>query len=252
MRQLFAIALALVVVAAPACAQRGGGHGGGFGGGFSGHAAGGAWGGSSHYGGGAYGGGARVQGYGRVGGSGAAGARYLSPGVSSARPFFYNSRGRGDFRRRRDFAYGYPGWVDDGYLGYPDDGYYADDDYGYDGYGDGDDSVNGPMDDAGGAAENYVEVPGAGYRQPAAEEAEQSEEAFAQNTSPALFDSDGVTLVFKDGRPMQTIHNYALTRTALYVTDAHIRVIPVADLDLAATERVNRDAGVDFQLPVAQ
>jgi hypothetical protein len=26
-------------------------------------------------------------------------------------------------------------------------------------------------------------------------------------------------------------------------------VIPVADLDLAATQKVNKDAGVDFQLP---
>jgi hypothetical protein len=31
--------------------------------------------------------------------------------------------------------------------------------------------------------------------------------------------------------------------------NGHQRVIPVADLDLAATVAQNREAGVDFQLP---
>ncbi len=65
-------------------------------------------------------------------------------------------------------------------------------------------------------------------------------------------DSSPVTLVFKDGRPRETIHNYALTRTTLYVADARHQEIPVAALDMAATERVNRAAGVSFELPVAQ
>ena len=58
-----------------------------------------------------------------------------------------------------------------------------------------------------------------------------------------------MTLVFKDGRPVEQIHNYILTRTMLTVWDEHHRVIPVDQLDLAATEKVNHDAGVDFQLP---
>lgn len=70
--------------------------------------------------------------------------------------------------------------------------------------------------------------------------------------APLLYDSDAVTLVFKDGRPPETIHNYALTRSTLYVTDGRRREIPVADLDLAATEKANREAGVSFELPVAQ
>jgi hypothetical protein len=61
--------------------------------------------------------------------------------------------------------------------------------------------------------------------------------------------STAVTLVFKDGRPPETIHNYALTRTTLYVTDAKPQEIPVDDLNLPATEKVNREAGVKFQLP---
>ncbi len=60
---------------------------------------------------------------------------------------------------------------------------------------------------------------------------------------------DAVTLVFKDGRPSEQIHNYMLTQTTLYVQDQRRHQIAVADLDVAATEKVNRDAGIDFQLP---
>lgn len=62
---------------------------------------------------------------------------------------------------------------------------------------------------------------------------------------------DAVTVVFKDGRPQEEIHNYALTRSTLYVLDQHPRDIPVDEIDLQATEKVNRDAGVNFQLPGA-
>jgi len=61
-----------------------------------------------------------------------------------------------------------------------------------------------------------------------------------------------VTLVFKDGRPPEQVHNYMLTRTTLYVQDERRREIAVADLDLAATEKVNKDSGVAFQLPGTQ
>jgi len=60
---------------------------------------------------------------------------------------------------------------------------------------------------------------------------------------------DAVTLVFKDGRPSEQIHNYMLTRTTLYVQDQRRQQIAVTDIDVPATEKVNRDAGIDFQLP---
>jgi len=71
--------------------------------------------------------------------------------------------------------------------------------------------------------------------------------------SPAIppENEEAVKLVFKDRRPAQEIHNYALTPTTLYVLDQHRRDIPIAEIDLAATEKVNRDAGVNFQLPAA-
>jgi hypothetical protein len=70
-------------------------------------------------------------------------------------------------------------------------------------------------------------------------------------SQPAPKSEDAVTLVFKDGRPSEQIHNYVLTRSTLYVGDQHRPDIPVDQLDLAATVKLNRDAGVDFHLPEA-
>jgi hypothetical protein len=58
-----------------------------------------------------------------------------------------------------------------------------------------------------------------------------------------------VTLVFKDGRPNEQIHNYLLTANTLSVLDLHRRDIPVEQIDLGATAKVNRDVGVEFTLP---
>jgi hypothetical protein len=58
-----------------------------------------------------------------------------------------------------------------------------------------------------------------------------------------------LTVVFKDGRPPEKIHNYLLTSTTLSVLDQQRRDIPVNQIDLAETAKVNREAGVDFQVP---
>jgi len=71
------------------------------------------------------------------------------------------------------------------------------------------------------------------------------------HSSPAPESEAPVTLVFKDGRPSEQIHNYLLTQKILYVLDQHQRNIPTEALDLAATTTVNQNAGVDFRLPVA-
>jgi hypothetical protein len=76
--------------------------------------------------------------------------------------------------------------------------------------------------------------------------------AAAQN-APAQsdgLDHPAVTLVFNDGRPPVKVHSYVLTGSSVLVAESgHQRVIPVADLDLAATVAQNREAGVDFELP---
>jgi len=72
------------------------------------------------------------------------------------------------------------------------------------------------------------------------------------SASPDLQEQPQVTLVFKDGRPEQVVQNYAVTRTTLYVLDgARRREIPLDQLDLPQTEKTNRDAGVDFEVPAA-
>jgi hypothetical protein len=153
-----------------------------------------------------------------------------------------------------------------GYAAYGplDYGWLDADDPGYDpGYGDDGSYDGGPYDDGSGvAAEGYgpqpdYDQPPAGDEQPipyTAENAAPAPVASAPTVvvAPSLYDNDAVTLVFKDGRAPEKIHNYALTRTTLYVTDGRHREIPVAALDWAATEKVNRAAGVNFQLPVTQ
>jgi hypothetical protein len=69
--------------------------------------------------------------------------------------------------------------------------------------------------------------------------------------APVPAREEAVTLIFKDGRPAEQVHNYILTRTTLYVDDQHRRVIPTDELDMVATAKVNQEAGVDFQLPNA-
>ena len=63
---------------------------------------------------------------------------------------------------------------------------------------------------------------------------------------------EAVTLIFKDGRPPEQIHNFILTGSTLFIGDRRSRQIPVDQLDLMATARVNQEAGVDFRLPASR
>jgi hypothetical protein len=70
-------------------------------------------------------------------------------------------------------------------------------------------------------------------------------------TSSVPDNEEAVTLIFKDGRPSERIHNYAMTSSTLYVLDSPHRNIPLDQLNLSATKKLNDDAGVNFQLPQA-
>lgn len=59
-----------------------------------------------------------------------------------------------------------------------------------------------------------------------------------------------LTVVFKDGRPPEQVYNYLLTANTLTVLDQNRRDIPVDQINLEATARVNIQAGVEFSLPV--
>ena len=64
-------------------------------------------------------------------------------------------------------------------------------------------------------------------------------------------DHPSITLVFSNGRPPEKVSSYVLTGSSIFVAEpGHQRKIPIADLDLPATIEQNREAGVDFQLPV--
>ena len=144
------------------------------------------------------------------------------------------------------FVYGYGGplyggWWGPGYYDYPDDAGY-------------DDSASGYAD-----AGNY---PPGYYPQPDAQQPDVPYEPPPYNSYRPAYSapvqssaipehSQAITLVFKDGRAPEQIHNYILSRTTLSVLDEHRREIPVDQLDLDATVKANRAAGVEFQLPRA-
>ena len=135
---------------------------------------------------------------------------------------------------------GWTGWINPYPWGYPDDwndGGDNQDTSGYDGQADQGQPPQGYDDQAYGPpyADQPPPFPAPSYA-PA-------------NQSPVPEPREAVTLVFNDGSPSEQIHNYILTATSLYVLDRDRRTIPTARIDLAATARVNRDAGVDFHLP---
>jgi hypothetical protein len=149
--------------------------------------------------------------------------RYTYPG--SYRPYYY-SRG----------VYLVPGWLGSGFY---DSGYGAD--------------YTDQQQAAVPAPDDYAQQPGPSdeqaYAQIPARPSYQGDSA----GSADLQEQPQVTLVFKDGRPEQVVQNYAVTRTTLYVLDgARRREIPLDQLDLPQTEKTNRDAGVDFEIPAAE
>ena len=170
------------------------------------------------------------------------------PGFDGRRPV----SGYGADRYRRPYLpyygpgypYGASAWIGTNYPGYWDPGF---DDYGYNGPASGDNGSGYA------AAEPSPPVYPGGYGPGPMEQAEVAPESayrpVYQRQEPEPAPENAVTLVFKDGRPTEQIHNYMLTRTTLYVQEQRMREIAVADLDLAATEKVNREAGVDFRLP---
>jgi len=66
---------------------------------------------------------------------------------------------------------------------------------------------------------------------------------------PVVAPQPTTVLVFKDGHKSD-VQNYAIVNGTLFdFTDGRSRKIPLADLDLPATQKANDDRGVDFQVP---
>ena len=236
MKRLATVVLIVVGVALPVCAQRSGAHGGfsghsssGFHGGFSGHSA------PASHGGFRASAPSRYAGIPRSSGSVARGSQRVGASNFGARPPYTDAR-----HHRRPYIsaygtgvpyYGVPGWIG----AYP---------YGYSDTTDSDDS----QASANAAPDGSDAQPPLEPNQPSPLEPWQPNSVLP-HPSPSPGSEDAVTLIFKDGRPPEQIHNYLLTRTTLYVGDPNHRDIPTSQLDLVATAKANHDAGVDFHLP---
>ena len=223
-RWLAVAALGAVFVAAPLWGQRRGGMSGGFGG-HAGIAARGAV------------GGMRGPAMGFHSGFGGVPRPGFRPGFGRG-PFFGNR-----FHRRYPYwgwGYGYPwawGWgYPWDYGGYDNSSYaqqyYPQEDYANPSYG-----QNGRMQDQQAEIDRLND-------QVERLRAERN----AQRQSPAIAEKP-TELIFRDKRT-EEIQNYAITGQTLWVlSDQHARKIPLSELDIVATQKVNEERGVDFSVP---
>jgi len=225
-RWLAVAALGAVFVAAGAYAQRGGGGHGGFGG----HASmrGARPSGSFH------GGGFGHPGFGHPG--------FGRPGFGFGRgPFFGNRfHHHGFYPWGWGWGYGYPwayadlGWYDNSYDSYyPNEQYYP-----------GDDASVSYFQNR--ASRQQAEIDR--LEDEVARLREEREARQQTNQKPEL-KPQPTELVFRDKRT-EEIQNYAIVGQALWVLSAErARKIPLADLDVAATQKANEDRGVEFAIP---
>jgi hypothetical protein len=255
MKRFMAFSLVIGGLALPACAQRGGVRGGSVGHGNVGFSAGPsrAFAPSTRY---SLGSAPRITAGRAVG----APPSFRIAATNAARRPGYPG---GPYRRPPFYGVGIPyglGWLGPNAFAYAGPGF-------YDGLGDSDYSDSGYPDPGyadPGAQANYPAQPGflapgdypaQGYSGPPYAEPPAANQAYRPvygappAPAPEPESTDAVTLVFKDGRPSQQIHNYLLTRSTLYVRDQQRHEIPVDELDLPATQKLNRAAGVEFQLP---
>jgi len=231
-RWLAVAALGAVFVATPLWGQRRGGMSGGFGG----HAG--------------------IAARGPVGGMRGPAMGFHRSGFGvSLRPGFRTGFGRGPFFGNRfgnrfhhhfrpwwGWGYGYPWWG----WGYP----WAYGDYGW--------------DDGGSYAQQYYlqendANPYYGQNGQMQEQQAQidrlndeverlREERNAQRQSASVAQKP-TELVFRDKRT-EEIQNYAISGQTLWVlTEQHARKIPLSEIDIAATQKVNEERGVDFEVP---
>lgn len=284
MRYVFPVAIlsGLLIVVPSAFAQRGsfgGGHAGGhFGGGSAGHFGGGA---VSHFSGPAFSGPGRMPGFPthsfgsapRMAFGSTAPNRTFAPGSGFAGSGFMdrgdrNPGGRDGGDRDHDGHYRSPyrGYGYGGYGGYP---YYANSwellpwDLGYsdfagNGYYDDDDSGSYVAQQPSNQA---VTPPDQGY---APEGYPQQDEGYSPDYGPqpypdyappppsdaAIAPEPPLTLIFKDGH-QESIQNFVLTPNTVIVMEASGRQqrIPLANLNLPATEQAAQQAGLDFAPP---
>ncbi|MFZ0799045.1 MAG: hypothetical protein WCA13_20810 [Terriglobales bacterium] len=216
MRRWLSIAtLSLILIALPVWAQRREGSGGGGAhfaahGGFAGHSSGAFHGGS----------------FGR-----SSGIRIRSGNPSYNRRGFYGRRGYYPYYPYwGNYPYGYYGWYDDP-LAYDTEGdqdSYADANY------------PGPYPEDNGLRSDVQALSG---------KIDRLQADVAARNRPEPDSEPETALVFRD-QHVEEVRNYAISGGALWVLNAQAsKKIPLAQLDIPATVKMNDDRGVDFQVP---
>lgn len=171
-----------------------------------------------------------------------------------ARPFFrgdgfggrrFHSRGfHHCFGCRRGF--GFPWYAGYGYGGYYDPYWWWDSSSSYDYDEERELTLANEM--------NAASVEEQRLREQDDRERERDQDVYARRSQPPEDDRAAVdpatALVFRD-QHVEEVRNYAIAGGTLWVLNDHQagKKIPLAQLDLAATARMNDDRGVDFQVP---
>lgn len=151
------------------------------------------------------------------------------------------------------WRYGYPGWY--GNYGYYDPYFYDpywwwDSSSSYDDSQDQDVAQGNQMDQQGpddqGAQGNYGDNYNGAGDQDAYARSAPYEPRHSELTAP----SPPTTLVFRD-QHQEEIQNYAIVGNTLFSFSAErTQEIPLSDLDIPATTKINGDRGVNFKVPV--
>ena len=155
----------------------------------------------------------------------------------------YGHRGFG-YRRGRYWR----GWPYGWYSGYPYYGWdYGDDSYSSDSY------QNYPVYDYSSAyAESDRQQAAIDRLEAEVDRLREEREARQAQTSNATMPKTAVPpteLVFRD-KHTEEVQNYAIVGQTFWILNAEkARKIPIAQLDIPATQKANEDRGVDFQLP---
>ena len=161
-------------------------------------------------------------------------SRYNPAGAGRSRTW---NRGQFDARRRSFenwYLYTYPTWPGYGYPFVIDPGFYD--------WGDSETSAN---DESGAAPVYSAPYPDEGYGVPDQQAAPPAPAAVS-----ASLPEQPLTVIFKSGRAPLRMQNYMMTTKALTDLDAqHYERIPLDQIDEVATQRVNSAAAVDFEVP---
>jgi hypothetical protein len=184
------------------------------------------------------------------------GSSFSSPSIGFRNP---NFAWHHHYPRTYGYVYSYAPYYG-GYAYAPYAGDYDYDDSSYTGY------VGGTFDQSPYAGNPYPQqyAPSSNYyyspsnSPPPVESTPEPQSSQRQKSSPrsqsdAANDefAEPTVLVFRDGH-RQEIANYAIMGSTLFVLSGPRSRSPVAELDIAATERANENRGVDFHVPKAQ